>query len=284
MLNIWHIWHTKHENETLSDVPNLKNYVTLLQYRLMQQWQNGILLFYCVFLSPLPQISLSLSTLSYFFSLCHSLSLPSPPCSRKLLKITLKKVATDLASPRCWSRFLMLQFWLIWWVLGLWLGWGCGLRPDHGSCLRLGFDLDWGSGLSFDGLISVRRESRWLCCVCGCGWEVEEEGWWWLDCGVFFFFGWGWWLLVEKWRKRKVVGAWIVFFFLLPIVVVCGYGWWGNGGSGCCDGLVLFFFNFLFCWGFWIWNLLVLLVLLIDVDVVVVVDDNGEKIIYYFNV
>ena len=63
-----------------------------------QQWQNGILLFYCVFLSPLPQISLSPSTLSYFFSLCHSLSLPSPPCSRKLLKITLKKVATDLAA------------------------------------------------------------------------------------------------------------------------------------------------------------------------------------------
>ena len=59
-----------------------------------------------------------------------------------------------------------------------------------------------------------------------------------------FFFGWGWWLSVEKWRKKKVVGAWIVFFFLLPIAVVCGCGWWGNGGSGCCDGLVLFFFIF----------------------------------------
>ena len=55
-----------------------------------QQWQNQILLFYYIFHSPLPQISLSPSTLSHFFSLCHSLSLPSLPCSRKLLKITLQ--------------------------------------------------------------------------------------------------------------------------------------------------------------------------------------------------
>ena len=53
------------------------------------QLQNQILLFYCIFLSPLPQIPLSPSTLSHFFFLYHSLSLPSPPCSRKLLKITL---------------------------------------------------------------------------------------------------------------------------------------------------------------------------------------------------
>ena len=104
MPNIWHIWYTKHKNETLSDVPNLKNYATLLQYRLkyyetiwttMAKWD---IIIFCVFLSPLPQISLSPSTLSYFFSLCHSLSLPSPFCSRKLLKITLKKVAADLAA------------------------------------------------------------------------------------------------------------------------------------------------------------------------------------------
>ena len=55
-----------------------------------QQLQNRIILFYCIFLSPLRQISLSPLTLSHFFSLCHSLSLPSPPCSRKLLKITLQ--------------------------------------------------------------------------------------------------------------------------------------------------------------------------------------------------
>ena len=120
------------------------------------------------------------------------------------------------------------------WSCGLWLrwidlgdlGWGCGLRSDHGSCLRLGFDLDWGSGLSFNGLISVRGESQWLCCVCGCRWEVEEAGWWWLDCGFYFCFVClfcvlcfvcvcvcVWWLLVEKWRKRKAVGAWNFFFF-----------------------------------------------------------------------
>ena len=63
-----------------------------------QHWQNGILLFYCIFLSPLPQISVSPSTLSYFFSLCHSLSLPSHSCSRKLLKITLKKDLFTLAA------------------------------------------------------------------------------------------------------------------------------------------------------------------------------------------
>ena len=66
-----------------------------------QQLQNQILLFYYIFLSPLPQISITPSTLSHFFSLCHSLSLLSPPYSRKLLKITLQ------SSPR--SCRLILQ-------------------------------------------------------------------------------------------------------------------------------------------------------------------------------
>ena len=68
MPNIWHIWHTKHKNGALSDVLNLKNYATfystisnMRQYG--QQLQNQILLFYCVFLSTLPQISLSLCQL-----------------------------------------------------------------------------------------------------------------------------------------------------------------------------------------------------------------------------
>ena len=182
-----------------------------------------------------------------------------------------------------WSCVL----WLRWVDLGD-LGWRCGLRPDHGSHLRLGFDLDWGSGLSFNGLILVRGESQWLCCVCGCGWEVEEEGWWWLDCGFFFFFSYGWWLPVEKWRKRKVVRSsyccrnlwlWMVGQQWKWLLLLCC--------DVCCDGLVFFFP--LFCWGFWIWNLLVvlllmLLLLLIGVDVVAVVDDNREEIIYYFNV
>ena len=177
-------------------MPHCYSTVSNIMRQYGQQWQNGILLFYCVFLSPLPQISLSSSTLSYFFSLCHSLSLPSPLCSRKLLKITLKKVAADLAaslssshqssllispphSPQlatsCSSFGWFGGFWvcdwvLIWvevmggessdfdglgWSCGLWfrwvdsgdLSWGCGLRPDHGSRLRLSFDLDSGSRL-----------------------------------------------------------------------------------------------------------------------------------------
>ena len=84
-----------------------------------QQWQNGILLFYCIFLSPLPLISLFPSTLSYFFSLCHSLSLPSPSCSRKLPPISpvlTADLAASFSTTRHWSHRLMLQFWLIWWV------------------------------------------------------------------------------------------------------------------------------------------------------------------------
>ena len=186
------------------------------------------------------------------------------------------------------------------WSCGLWLWWvdsgdlgrGYGLRQDHGSRLRLGFDLDWGSRLNFDGLISMRGEPRWLCCVCGCGWEVEEEGWWWLDCGCFFF-----WLqlVVVSWEVTKEEGCWgpgLCFFF--PSSCYCSLWLWMVGQQwkwllllcydDCCDGLVFFFFVSLFCWDFWIWNLLVLLVLLISVDVVAVVDDNGEEMIYYFNV
>ena len=90
-----------------------------------QQWQNGILLFYCIFLSPLPQISLFPSTLSYFFSLCHSLSLPSPPYLRKLLKITpvlAANLTASFSTTRRRSRCPKLRFWLIWWVLGFDLG------------------------------------------------------------------------------------------------------------------------------------------------------------------
>ena len=126
-----------------STVSNMRRY--------WQQLQNRIILFYYVFLSHLPQISLSPSTLSHFFFLCHSLSLPSPPCSRKLLKITLQSsspispvLAVDLAAlfstTRRWSCCLMLQpslptfrsllIWLWEWDLGwvsMWvLGRHCG--------------------------------------------------------------------------------------------------------------------------------------------------------------
>ena len=127
-----------------------------------QQLQNQILLFYCIFLSPLPHISLSPSTLSHFFSLCHSLSLPSPPYLRKLLKIT-PVLAADLtascssphrrhpqpSSPTFRSLLIGLWVWDLGWVsmwvlgqhfgsvlCGLWvevlgrLGWG--FRPIVG--------------------------------------------------------------------------------------------------------------------------------------------------------
>ena len=68
-----------------------------------QQLKNQILLFYCIFLSPLPQISLSSSTLSHFFPLYHSLSLPSPPCSRSLSS-PRHDLTASLSSPRRWSR------------------------------------------------------------------------------------------------------------------------------------------------------------------------------------
>ena len=80
-------------------MPHYYSTVSNIMRQYGQQWQNGILLFF-VFFSLLfhRYLSLSPSTLSHFFSLCHSLSLPSPPCSRKLLKITLKKVAADLVA------------------------------------------------------------------------------------------------------------------------------------------------------------------------------------------
>jgi len=109
MSNIWQLWHTEHKNGILSDIPNLKNYATLLQYRLkyetvrttIAKWDNIILLRFS--LSSSTDISLSVNSIS-FFSLCHSLSLPSSLCSRKLLKITLIPhcdLAADLASHRC---------------------------------------------------------------------------------------------------------------------------------------------------------------------------------------
>ena len=60
----------------------------------------------------------------------------------------------------------------------------------------------------------------------------------------FFFAGVGGCRLRSGGRGR-LLGPGLCFFFLLPIAVVCGCGWWGNGGSGCCDGLVFFFFPLL---------------------------------------
>ena len=93
MPNIWHIWHTKHKNRALADVLNLKNYVTLLQYRLkyetvrttMAKWDIIILLH--LSLSSSIDISLRqlylisyLSVTPYLFPLLPAQDL-SPPIS-----------------------------------------------------------------------------------------------------------------------------------------------------------------------------------------------------------
>ena len=137
MPNIWHICHTKHKNGVLSDVPNLKNYATLLQYRLKYETvlttiaksDNIILL--CFSLSSSTDISLSVDSISFLLSL--SLSISS-------LSSLFKKVAQDHSSPRRRSHRLMLQpslptfrsllIWLWEWDLGwvsMWvLGRHCG--------------------------------------------------------------------------------------------------------------------------------------------------------------
>ena len=221
----------------------------------------------------------SLSVTLYLFPLLPAQESCSRSLSRKLPLISLV-LAADLAA-LCSSFGWFGGFWVCDWVEVV----GCGRIMD---CVW-----DW---------VLIWIEVLGWVLMAWFRWEVSHG-----DCAVFV-------VAVERW-KRKVGGGWIVvfffffagvggyrlrsggrgrllglglcffFFFLLPPTIVCGCGWWGNGGSGCCDGLVFFFFFFsLFCWGFWIWNLLVLLVLLIGVDVVAVVDDNGEEIIYYFNV
>ena len=92
MPNIWHIWHTKHKNEALLDVLNLKNYATLLQYRLKYEmvWttiaklDNIILLHFSLSFST--DISLFVDSILFLLSL--SLSISS-------LSSLLKKVAQD---------------------------------------------------------------------------------------------------------------------------------------------------------------------------------------------
>ena len=81
MPNIWHIWHTKHKNGALWDVPNLKNYTTWLQYhcKFATVRTNVVknLLFYILF---------SLSSL-FIFSFLFSLTLRFPlssPCTGSL--------------------------------------------------------------------------------------------------------------------------------------------------------------------------------------------------------
>ena len=90
-IGIWHICHIKHKNETLSDVPNSKNYKTPLQYKQMLQ---NFLLFYILF---------SLSSLfifSFLFSLIHRFP-RSSPCTSSLSLWLVR----DVHRQRRWSSF-----------------------------------------------------------------------------------------------------------------------------------------------------------------------------------
>ena len=217
----------------------------------------------------------SLSVTLYLFLLLPAQESCSRSLSRKLLPILLV-LAADLAAS-CSSFGWFGGFWVCDWVEVV----GCGRIMDR----VWDWVLIWIEVLGWASMAWFR-------------WDVSHG-----DYAVFV-------VAVERW-KRKVGGGWIVayFFFWLGLVVA---GWevaeeegcWGLDyvffSSSYCRSLWLWmvgqrwkwllwwfgfiFFNFLFCWGFWIWNLLVLLVLLIGVDVVAVVDDNGEEIIYYFNV
>ena len=223
--------------------------------------------YFIAFLSLLFHIYISLRWLYLISSLSVTLfSLPSSPCSRKLLKITLKKVAADLAaslsSPRRRSRRLMLQFWLIWWVLGFDLGWGCGWWVRW---LRwVGLKLWVVASMGWFGWFGLRL---WVAAE---SWIASEIGFWfglrfwvelrWLD------FGERWvtvtvlclclWLVVAGWEVAEEEGCWgldcvcvcVCFFFSSSC---CRSLWlWMVGQRWkwflllCCDGLVFFFFFF----------------------------------------
>ena len=86
MLNIWHIYHTKHKIGVLWDVSNLKNYTTWLQYRckFATVWTDVVkyLLFY---------IPISLSSL-FIFSFLFSLTLRFPLSSPCISSLPLRPV------------------------------------------------------------------------------------------------------------------------------------------------------------------------------------------------
>ena len=203
-----------------------------------QQWQNGILLFYCIFLSPLPQISVSSSTLSYFFSLCHSLSLPSPPCSRKLLKITLKKVVADLAaSPSNPHRQSRQSSPLI--------------SPSHALVLvdlvGFGFVIGFWFGLRL-WVVSQVTSMGWVGLKL---WVVASMGW-------FRWFGLRLWVAAGSWIASEIrfwfgLRFWVELRWLdfserwVMVTVLCLWLWLRGGrGRLVVAGLWVFFFLFLF--------------------------------------
>ena len=170
------------KNRILSNVPNLKNYTTLLQYRFKYETVRttmtklDIIILLHFYLSSFRDISLSLR---------HSLSLPFPPCSRSLSR-KLSPISpphflvlvVDLASPRHWSCHLILHDSPLispphapilvdlvgfGFVIGFWFGlrlWVVSQVTSMGWVEVVGCD--------FDGLIQV----IWVEVV-GCGWIMD---------------------------------------------------------------------------------------------------------------
>lgn len=182
-------------------MPHCYNTVSNMR-RYGQQWQNGILLFYYVFLSPLPQISLSPSTLSHFFSLCHSLSLPSPPCLRKLLPISpshFPVLAADLTNPCRWSRYLILH------SLPL-------ISPPHASVLvdfvGFGFVIVFWFGLRL-WVVSQVASMGWFRWFGLRLWVVAGS---WIACEIGFWFGLRFWIELQ-WFMADEANFLFLFFY-----------------------------------------------------------------------
>ena len=254
MPNIWHIWHSKHKNGALSDVPNLKNYVILLQYRLkyetiwttMAKWDIIILLHFS--LSSSVDISLSVNSILFLISLSlpisslssllkkvsqdhsqescrrsHRLTFQSLPPISPVLVVDL---TASFSTTRRRSRRPKLRFWLIWWVLGFDLGWGYGWWVRWLRWVRLKLWV-----MASMGWFRWFRLRLWVAVG---SWIAFEIGFWfglrfwvelrWLD------FGERWvtvtvlclWLWLRGGRGRLVVAELWVFFLFLFFAVVGG--------------------------------------------------------------
>ena len=108
MPNIWHIWHTKHKNEALLDVLNLKNYATLLQYHLKYETirttiaKSNIIILLHFSLSSSTDIYHSIDSLisSLFVTLYLFSLLPTQESCSRSLSSPRHDLAASYSSPR----------------------------------------------------------------------------------------------------------------------------------------------------------------------------------------
>ena len=145
MPNIWHIWHTKHKNFIRCFKSKKLCHIATVLSQIWDGTDNSGKMGYYYFIAffsllfhrylSLRRLYLisSLSVTLYLFPLLLAQESCLRSLSRKISSLSpphLPILTANLASPHRWSRHPMLWFWLIWWVLGLWLGfdlgWGCG--------------------------------------------------------------------------------------------------------------------------------------------------------------